>query len=1099
MKSITQSLAALLAVGFGVQAGTAELYLNRGIVLEEVPIDARMFDNRGVMSLTPIVAPFDTQGTEIYHNSGLILAQPGIRFGFIGADGTRRASQVFSNAPNARIEAVDTLDAARNAFQFFRLNLPLGLLTADELDASLNFIQNPYRSVPDSYLSIWADTIVNRGSLFGSSGGEFVIRGRDVDLSRSVVGINPPQDQSAIPPIDGGFDPIPGSTEIHWGYGDTQVDSRSIFRLLPVPVVVDGVRGFVTNVVSGFRYRVGTPTRPLAVDSSTDPATSGVQQFWTWLTPNNLLNQQVVPFVWNVIRPDAASASITNPATNQVFTIVLVRRASTNLIVDASVLPPQQGAPWQHPTVRLRLTGVSTNNLTGRDDAVSYVFDNTFGSDPQRILLTNNLTGLASRPTNLEISRITTRNVPNPYTAINTASPAAFGSAISNLLGLLPDINNFGFDRGLTPTNASLLRSDLLTSWIGPGATNLPFTNLVSTNPYLAYRIEFGIVPGRLPVTASVPDISPTNGIGRLVIDAENLNLELARIRGQGPVIINSPNVTSTRLASIDAPFVQANLGSKSGTLNLNGVFQAAVQRLSGEVSIFSATFTNLAEVQVPAPPPADPADPPGDPITVGLEAIIHVMLVDADLTPSFPTPFLDMTLKSTNVNIGDNLSVTRFARLETENLTVNGRLEIQGTAGPASDLSLNALNAPILKNLTNNGVILVPNGVEFGTDRSIPLDSVIINGVLRTASLGIRSKDVVFGPASVVRAEGGSLSIEANRIKIESAGDLAAVGIVIPVNDEAANVALPGNVRAYSQLSLRGDDIDLGGGTVISGATVDIVATNRFTVGDTGAAIGAAYRFAVDAPPATLETRNLIVSISGQMFQETEFIWPGEDFGPSKAGFAAQSMARLDLDAGNFSLLTFRGPRATGALYVSELKISTNIAVMVGPTLVFKDIGIFNVAPGFTVYFGSAMDGVSGEQLEALSGGKFKYVPDGFLGGGFVSTLIDGRSVQVSRSVRFSPLLDSDSDGIVNAFDKSPFEGVVQTPNVVQDGERAFLIRWDGAGWGTYEVQYSDGLSGQWQLLKRVTNTQGTKRLLWVRDPIPETDGARSYRVLSK
>jgi len=324
-------------------------------------------------------------------------------------------------------------------------------------------------------------------------------------------------------------------------------------------------------------------------------------------------------------------------------------------------------------------------------------------------------------------------------------------------------------------------------------------------------------------------------------------------------------------------------------------------------------------------------------------------------------------------------------------------------------------------------------------------------------------------------------------------------VGIVIPVNDEAANVALPGNVRAYSQLSLRGDDIDLGGGTVISGATVDIVATNRFTVGDTGAAIGAAYRFAVDAPPATLETRNLIVSISGQMFQETEFIWPGEDFGPSKAGFAAQSMARLDLDAGNFSLLTFRGPRATGALYVSELKISTNIAVMVGPTLVFKDIGIFNVAPGFTVYFGSAMDGVSGEQLEALSGGKFKYVPDGFLGGGFVSTLIDGRSVQVSRSVRFSPLLDSDSDGIVNAFDKSPFEGVVQTPNVVQDGERAFLIRWDGAGWGTYEVQYSDGLSGQWQLLKRVTNTQGTKRLLWVRDPIPETDGARSYRVLSK
>ena len=1099
MKSITQSLAALFAAGLGLQAQTAELYLNRGIVTEEVPIDARVFDNRGVMALTPTVGPYDTQGTEIYYNSGLILSQPGIRFGFIGADGVRRASQVFSNAPNARIEAVDGLFAVRDALLNFRDNLPFGLLTADQLDAAGSFIQNPYRSVPDSYLTIWANTIVNRGALFGSSGGEMVIRGRDVDLSRSVVGINPPQDQIARPPIDGGFDPIPGSTEIHWGYGDTQVDSSSIFRLLPIRVVVNGVRGFVTNVVSGFRFRVGTPTRPLAVDSSTDPATAGVPRDWAWGDPNNNLNSRVVPFVWNVARPDAASASVTNPATNQVFTIILVRRESTNLIVDASVLPPRPGAAWQHPTVRLRLTGVSTNNLTGRDDAVSYVFDNTFGSDPQRMLLTNNLTGLVSRPTNLEISRLTTRDVPNPYTAINTASPAAFRTAISNLLGELPDINDFGFSRGQAPTNMALLRSDLLTSWTGPGATNIPFTNLVSTNPYMAYRIEFGIVPGRLPVTASVPDISPTNGIGRLVIDAENLNLELARIRGQGPVIINSPNVTSTRLTSIDAPFVQANLGSKSGTLNLNGVFQASVQRLSGNVSIFSTTFTNNAEVLVPAPAPLNPEDPPGEPVTVGLEAIIHVMLVDAYLTPSFPTPFLDMTLKATNVNIGDNLSVSRFARLEAENLTVNGRLDLAATEGPLSDTSFGSLNVPILRNFTNNGVFFVVDGIALGSDRSEPLNSVVINGVMRMATLGIRARDVVFGPASVVRAEGGSMNIEGNRIRIESAGDLAQVGIVIPVNDEAANVSLPGSVRAYSQLSIQGDDIDLGGGAVLSGATVDIVATNRFTVSDTGAAIGAAYRFAVDAPPATLETRNLIVSISGQAFQETELIWPGEDFGPSKAGFGAQSMARLDLDAGNFSLLTFRGPRATGALYVKELSISTNIAVMVGPTLVFKDTGIFNVASGFTVYFGSVLDGVSGEQLEALSGGRFKYVPDGAGGGGFVTTLVDGRPVQVRRSVRFSPLLDSDSDGTVNAFDASPFEGVVQSPNVVQDGERTFLIRWDGAGWGNYEVQYSDGLSGQWHLLERVSNPQGTKQLLWVRDPIPETDGARSYRVLSK
>jgi hypothetical protein len=1099
MKSIIQFLAALLAVGFGVRAGTAELYLNLGVVPDEIPIDARVFDNRGFMSLTPILAPFDTQGTEIYNNSGLILSQPGMRFGFIGADGTRRASLVFSNAPTGRIEAVDGLNDARNAFQNFINNLPLGLQTADEFDSALNLIQNPYRNVPDSYLSIWADTIVNRGALFGSSGGELVIRGRDVNLSRSVVGINPPSDQIDVPTIDGGFDPIPGSTEIHWGYGDTRVDSRSIFTLFPIPTVVGGVRGFVTNVLSTFRYRVGTPTRPLAVDAATDPATSGVQRTWLWADPANNLNAGVVPFVWNVARPDAASASVTNPATNQVFTIVMVRRASTNLIVDASVLPPRPGDPTQHPTVRLRLTGVSTNNLTGRDDAVSYILDNTFGSDPQRILLTNNLTGLRSRPTNLAISRITTRNVPNPYTAVNTASPGAFNAAISNLFAALPSVHDFGFALGQAPTNVNLLRPDLLTSWVGPGATNLPFTNLVSTNPYMAYRIEFGIVPGKLPITPSVPDISPTNGIGRLVIEAENLNLELARIRGQGPVIINSPNVTSTRLASIDAPFVQANLGSRSGTLNLNGVFQAAVQRLSGEISLFSTTFTNLSEVRVPAPPPADPTSPPGEPITVGLEAIIHVLLVDADLRPSFPTPFLDMTLTATNLNIGDNLTVSRFARLNAENLTVTGRLDILGTEGASADTALGSFNAPILKNFTNNGVMFVSNGVALGSDRSVPLDSVVINGILRTSTLGLRAKTVAFGPDSVVRAEGGPLSIEANTIKIESAGSLAAVGVDIPVNTEAANVSLPGSVRAYSQLNIQGDVVELGGGATLSGATVDIVTTNRLTVDGSGAAISAAYRFSVSSPLATLETRHLIVSLFGQAFQETEFIWPGADVGPTKAGFEAQSLARLDLDAGSFSLLTFRGPGPKGALYVSELSLSTNIAQMVAGRLILRDSSIFNIDPGFTVYFGSALNGIDGAQLESLTRGKFKYVPDGFGGGATVATLIDGRTVQVSRSVRYSPILDSDNDGVVNAFDNSPFEGVVQSPTVVQDDERAFLIRWDGAGWGTYEVQYSDGLSGQWKLLKRVTNTQGTKQPLWVRDPIPETDGARTYRVLSK
>jgi hypothetical protein len=1114
MKLFIRSVAALIAIGTLVHARTSELYLNRGLVADEINIDARVVDNRGVMLLSPMTTAFDTQGTEVYRNSGLIVAEPGIRFGYIGADGTRRASQSFSNAPNARIESIDTSVSTDEAWELFRQGVPFGLMTPDELDALFLDTRNAYRNGPDSYLSIWADSIVNRGAIFGAAGGEFWMKGRDVDLSRSILGINPPSDVIAEPPEDGEFRPIPASTDVHWAYGDGRFDSRRSVTFDSVDEDVDGEVVTRTNVTINLRYRVGTPSNPIGVDNSTDAATAGVLENFELPDPNGrplVLNEDVIPFVWNSANPDAASASLTNPSTNQVFTIVLVRRASTNLIVDASFLPPQRGAEWSHPTVRLRLTGVGTNNITGRDDAVSYVIDNTFGSDPFRLYVTNFNTGIPSRPTNLVISRRTTRNVSSPFTEANRATPTTFSNAVVNLLTELEllatpqyNINNFAGADGEAPNATHLFRPDLLTTWVGPGATNLPFTNLVNTStPYMAHRVEFGIVPGSLPVPLSVPGISPTNGVGRLHIEAENLNLELARIRGQGPVILKSPNVISTRLASIDAPYVQADLGSRSGTLNLNGLFQASVQRLSGAVQIYSATFTNLAEVEVPAPTPEDPDEEPGEPSIVGLEAIFHVMIVDADLTPSFPTPFLDLSLRSTNVNIGDNLQVSRFAMIEAENLTVNGRLIVQGDYGDFGDTGLDASNLPILKNLTNNGIIAVSNSVVLGGDRPTPWASFINNGLFRAATIAIRADDVVFGPVSSVRAEAGDFLIDAQRLTIRSGASFLFDRIDVPLNPESANVFLPGTVRAYSQFSAVARDVILGGGAVLSAPTFELTANRQLSVEPEGAGIVGAYGISVTVPPSGLETRNLRVSLVGQTFQESVFVWPGEDVGPTAAGFGRQSVASLELEAGRFSQLTFRGAVGRGALYVENLILSPRIASLVDGLLVVPDPTMFNVASDFTIYFrnlqSSDGEGLPPAQFEAATGGKFKFVGDGGDDRDFITLLINGRPTTVARSIRFSIRTDTDGDGIINAFDGTPFEGVVQSPKVVQDGQHAFLIRWEGAAFGTYDVQYSDALSTEWKLLKRVTNTEGSKKTLWVRDPIPETDGGRSYRILTK
>jgi hypothetical protein len=258
-------------------------------------------------------------------------------------------------------------------------------------------------------------------------------------------------------------------------------------------------------------------------------------------------------------------------------------------------------------------------------------------------------------------------------------------------------------------------------------------------------------------------------------------------------------------------------------------------------------------------------------------------------------------------------------------------------------------------------------------------------------------------------------------------------------------------------------------------------------------------YGVSVASLPAGSDVQGLTISTKVEAYQEAIHVWPGADVGPTAAGFDRESIASLELDGGTLSQLTFRGTGAQNALYVSFLTISTNLATTntVGGKLALLDPSIFNVESGFTVYFAGA--NVPPAEFEALTGGKFKFVSFAGAGSPLVTATVNGKPTQVSRGLRTSVRIDSDGDGVVNAYDADPFEGVVTSPNVAQDTDRGFVVKWDAAGWGTYEVQYSDRLNGEWKTLQKVTNPDGTRKLLWVRDPIPESDGARAYRVLTK
>jgi hypothetical protein len=103
-----------------------------------------------------------------------------------------------------------------------------------------------------------------------------------------------------------------------------------------------------------------------------------------------------------------------------------------------------------------------------------------------------------------------------------------------------------------------------------------------------------------------------------------------------------------------------------------------------------------------------------------------------------------------------------------------------------------------------------------------------------------------------------------------------------------------------------------------------------------------------------------------------------------------------------------------------------------------------------------------------------------------------------VHQSVRFSSTLDSDGDGIVNAFDASPFDKFqLENVAVVDDGSTGFRVTWDAAPMQSYTVEYTSSLDGTWRTLQKVSNPLPVNQTLWVRDPIPEGSIMRAYRVM--
>jgi hypothetical protein len=217
MKKVCLLLALLLVGASGLRAQPIPLYENWGTVTfgETAPqIDALAFANYGTFNIFAGsgLVPYDFQNTLHYTNRGVMQASPGFRFDTSYSKGSRVPALSFHNESGSTIAV-------------------------------------------DSWLSVHADQIRNQGLLSAQAAGMIFLSGGNVNVSRSGLGIQPPQPSGSFVG-ETNFLTDPDIFDWYWGgLTNSPYDSTDFFLELPDgSFLVQSPQHIVTTATGGLGF-----------------------------------------------------------------------------------------------------------------------------------------------------------------------------------------------------------------------------------------------------------------------------------------------------------------------------------------------------------------------------------------------------------------------------------------------------------------------------------------------------------------------------------------------------------------------------------------------------------------------------------------------------------------------------------------------------------------------------------------------------------------------------------------------------------------------------------------------------------------------------
>lgn len=599
------------------------------------------------------------------------------------------------------------------------------------------------------------------------------------------------------------------------------------------------------------------------------------------------------------------------------------------------------------------------------------------------------------------------------------------------------------------------------TLFFNPADTN--FAPVV-TNFYVAYSARVDSLASQPP---QVPGFSAEENPGRIEIFADNLNMSRTRFRGTGLISLNTPNLVGSRNVLVDSENVLYNLGVPSGTLDIQGIGRERVVRLNGSLSAWSAVWTNffgtLATNQVD-----DGSGNLTNVVTnIVTEIDYHMFIVDATgLQATKPVFTHDFITHADDVILSDPMTVVRQLLIDAQSFTLNSRLTF--TAG-----DFGSTNAPRLRSFVSKGSFDVPDVATFGADMPGGYETFANRGFLGANGL-------VFSSASFENS-----GIITSRVD----------GIVI---DTQTGQFQDGTIHSARGLRISGADLRFTGSTNIMAGRLTLAVTG--SLADTGEGANNLFRtrngFDLPAKPAFGDLLGTRIETIAPRFARVEHTWAGQDRGASASGFENNvAIGHLVLGGDRDVLLAFRGATGGNGMYVDFLELTgplTN-AVAAG------DLGAaLEVDPSLTIYF--SQSNVPADRLEELSDGRLRHVE--FAGpANFVQIPVrsGGNTVQMERVVRESTAIDSDGDGITNAYDAYPldFDGGLALTGRRANNETSITLSWNAQPQSTYQIEYTTSLkTPDWKLLSTVANPDPVARTATVQDQLAGDHAQRYYRL---